>query len=1310
MFKFFKKHKKATLLGSLITFSLTSVIVATVAWFQVEGRDTITDIRIPSGVISNYFEGKKTGSGESATYHFGDGSENDPFIIARPEQLFNLMELMKSDSAKMTSESSVFYENQYYFQFGIDYGDGPMFYDYTDEGTLANNSETPTSKVLNMKYYSNNGMLSPIGSPSHPFIGHIEGHNLTVDNVTINGADCSDVGIFGYIASPGTVSNLYFDHLTIDVGISDLTGQNTGSHADHTHENNAAVGYIVGHVYNANSALSNVYVNNCSIANQSAGNKAVSNDFGYIGHSDTNQIQGDSSQTDVELKASSLHNYLSNTYDSIKDYDFATYTDSTEPAVPTRDAGYTGSGKVSTKINSSYAFSGPSNSTSLATAGYTSSDIVLKDVRYENTSKNPTSYDRLLPDTQVLDSVPDTSLLSDGHYIYYDSSLEEDNDKSNWQYLEIKTGQGVITTVQLNCFYLTYSIGTNKYYAMYSNGNLVGTQTTPANASADQRPNYYFCLRQSAGSYGVSSYSTSNSQTKFHLYSPANDKYLNALTSGVSSNFSFINNFSSSLEFVQQGNGTAISVEGNDQYAFLTNNSTITLKRYVSTDGEKSQITFEGIDEPEEQISYASDYDLVTTASDLHENDIITFVRNDGGTYRAIADQAKNNRLTTVVTMSESNTRITASNATNFSSFLLLGDSSKWEFRDLNTNQYLYAAGQKSSGQNYLKSQDTNNTKGHWTIAINASSHEATVTSVGNSYVPYLDFVKGSNNDGDYHIFRAFRSAASKPLIFRRGQATNDPTYVYSSFKYEVSTTSTSEPEKNYYNLRYDTPGQSVDSSDPLLNDSTAVFVISTSQVSIRQETQYYELIKDVSQLSNGDQVVLASNAHGKTAYYDSSSSNNWFQSGTSSFNSDNSQISTLYSDTEVFTVFKKTSTNQYAFASSSTITSDTDFLSRYNCNSNNYLKYVSYNSAPTVDTLDDEELWTVAINSDTGNATITNASQTNYFIQYNSGSPRFSCYKSAQAAVQLYKLVTRPAVPETTFIGDQIGDGYNPKYIDVVGGFTSTAASMNFASTSVVASPSVGNKFHAPALSASAIVFAEYNGSMDLGRIDIEYTQGANNSLKVNKGGSALKSVESDLSISNDGDSTNHINTLFITTNNIMNFAMCALDSNGYVVATFAGDGAITGSTTNAKYYVIDFRANGNTVNISRIAYSFTQLPGNNGNFGHVGYRSADYTSSTYSDGVWTQTSPTHATTTTILNYYFNTPAGEYSYIYVEFDPNNMRYNITAYCTKSCDLYLFNYDPTVYTVYVNNTRVVAGSNIVHINATMYDFETGWAS
>jgi hypothetical protein len=1293
MFKFFKKHKKVALLGSLLTFSLTSTIVASVAWFIAEGRDTINNLGIDSGVQVNYFD-ETSGDGSSAS---------NAFVISKPEHLFNLMELMKSDTAILNGENA-FYKNSYYFQFGVETAKGRLFYDFSDEGVMIGN--TPTSKTLNMKYYSDKMMLTPIGSPSHPFIGHIEGHNLTVDKVTINGTDCSDVGIFGYVASPATISNLYFDNLTIDVGVSNLTGQTPegGSHnTSNYHENNATVGYIVGHIYDADAALTNVYVNNCSIVNQSAGNKAVSNNFGYIGKSDANVISGASSQTSSVLKASTLHNYLSNNHSNIQGYDFAT-SSSTNPTPNaqsvTRDAGYSGSGTVGSKITSSSGNYSFTNKTSLATAGYSSDKFELKDVRYED----GTEHLKISPSTEILSSAPEANSLSDGHYLYYDSSLETDNTKSNWRYLEVSTPQGVVTKVQLNCFYMTYDVNGTTYYATYNNGNLVGTNIAPASASADQRPNYYFCLRESVGSYGISNYSTENS-ADFHIYSPAADKYLNASTSGVSSNFTFTNNFSSSLEFKQEGNGNSIKVKDNQAYAFLTNGTSITLKRYVSTDGDMSTICFMGVENAIPQPSYESDYSLVTNVNQLQVDDIVTFVRNDGGTYRAISDQAKNNRLTSVVTVTGSgNSRtITASNAKTLASFALEDTENSghpWAFKDTNTNQYLYSAGTKPTGSNYLKSQDTNNTKGYWSIALN-SSNEATVESM-NTSVPYLDFVSGSNNDGDYYIFRAFRSASSKPLIFKRSQNTEDPTLVYPSFQYEVSTTSSSQPDTQIYNLRYDDVGAQITSTDPLLNDNTAVFDLMNSRVTIKKSSGgHYQLVKNVSSLSSGDTIIIG-NGTSSSVRFLSATQNSNNRGATDAVTVDsNGKVSSLPSNIEEITLgtwssywtfyANNSSTKGYLYAASS---------------SSNYLRTQTQNNS--------NGDWTISITSE-GIATITaQGSNTHNLLQYNSGSTIFSCYASTQASVAIYKFISDASNPETTFIGDQIGDGYNPDYIDVVGAFTSTSTAMEFSSSSGVSAPNMNSKFQAASvLTSSAVVFAEYSGSMDLGRIDIEYTQTTDNSLKVNKNGGTLKSIESDLSISNSGDETNHLNTLFITTTNIKFYAMCALDLNGNVVATFDGSGNITGSTDNAKYYVIDLRANGGSVSISRIEYLFTKLPGNNGNFGQVGYRSADYENTSWnsSTGVWTQTTPNHATNSTILNYYFDTPAGVYSYIEVkyEFTETKKIYRITAYCTQTSELYLFNYDPTEYDVYVNGMQVLAGSNNVTINATAYDFETGWA-
>lgn len=62
-----------------------------------------------------------------------------------------------------------------------------------------------------------------------------------------------------------------------------------------------------------------------------------------------------------------------------------------------------------------------------------------------------------------------------------------------------------------------------------------------------------------------------------------------------------------------------------------------------------------------------------------------------------------------------------------------------------------------------------------------------------------------------------------------------------------------------------------------------------------------------------------------------------------------------------------------------------------------------SANKLHMLETATDEALWNISIKS-SGEATIQSNARSNYWIQYNSGAPRFCCYKSAQTAVQIYQ------------------------------------------------------------------------------------------------------------------------------------------------------------------------------------------------------------------------------------------------------------------------------------------------------------------
>ena len=68
------------------------------------------------------------------------------------------------------------------------------------------------------------------------------------------------------------------------------------------------------------------------------------------------------------------------------------------------------------------------------------------------------------------------------------------------------------------------------------------------------------------------------------------------------------------------------------------------------------------------------------------------------------------------------------------------------------------------------------------------------------------------------------------------------------------------------------------------------------------------------------------------------------------------------------------------------------------------YLAANSSNQLPVIDELNDNSSWTVTWEDDIPK--IANVAITNRVLQYNSGSPRFACYTSAQKAVTLWKKV----------------------------------------------------------------------------------------------------------------------------------------------------------------------------------------------------------------------------------------------------------------------------------------------------------------
>ena len=150
-----------------------------------------------------------------------------------------------------------------------------------------------------------------------------------------------------------------------------------------------------------------------------------------------------------------------------------------------------------------------------------------------------------------------------------------------------------------------------------------------------------------------------------------------------------------------------------------------------------------------------------------------------------------------------------------------------------------------------------------------------------------------------------------------------------------------------------------------------------------------WELVKDVSNLQVGDQIVITSGSYQNKPLYAMSTTQKTNNRGMTAVSqwfpltiADDAQIITLEAGTKENT-FAFNVGNGYLYAASS---------------SNNYLK--------TRDDKDDNGSWKIAIDSE-GVATIkAQGSYTRNWLRYNSSSSIFSCYSSGQGDVQIYKCV----------------------------------------------------------------------------------------------------------------------------------------------------------------------------------------------------------------------------------------------------------------------------------------------------------------
>ena len=155
----------------------------------------------------------------------------------------------------------------------------------------------------------------------------------------------------------------------------------------------------------------------------------------------------------------------------------------------------------------------------------------------------------------------------------------------------------------------------------------------------------------------------------------------------------------------------------------------------------------------------SSDYTLVTNVNQLVSGDNIIIAAHSTTNVAMSTTQNTNNRGVAIIQKNNNNTLTIVDDPTDaVVCELTLGVSNNhWTFYDAVNSGYLYAV----SGNNYLRTQETNDANGEWSISI--SNNEATITAQGtNTNTRVLKY--NSNNS----IFACYTSGQQTVWLYRK--------------------------------------------------------------------------------------------------------------------------------------------------------------------------------------------------------------------------------------------------------------------------------------------------------------------------------------------------------------------------------------------------------------------------------------------------------------------------------------------------------------------------------------------------------------
>lgn len=261
------------LLSSLCGASFIALMCSIFAWFIPNNQ--LDNTHISGSLLRGYFHEANFGTENNP--HFSDGSKDYPYVITRPQHLYNLAHL-QFEYVNVGVNKISFADQGYHFQIGWNLVGDDDLEVYSITG------EVSKEKVLNM-----GGMtLPPIGfidktydekndptasNGNYSFKGTFEGNGFNICNFTIEGSFSSggknyypkNIGFFGDIAkhtceSTEVKEKEQVSNFTLsDVTINTHTGKVNAAQSEKVNY----VGYACGYI--DEGKLSKVGVYNCKI-------------------------------------------------------------------------------------------------------------------------------------------------------------------------------------------------------------------------------------------------------------------------------------------------------------------------------------------------------------------------------------------------------------------------------------------------------------------------------------------------------------------------------------------------------------------------------------------------------------------------------------------------------------------------------------------------------------------------------------------------------------------------------------------------------------------------------------------------------------------------------------------------------------------------------------------------------------------------------------------------------------------------------------------------------------------------------------